>query len=119
MLPMTVLRRLDCVLESTKGKVLEEHKRLKGQNATIADKMLRRVAKQQFCNTSKYDFAKLLADPEVRGSTRARINLSVASLILMPRPPLTGQDAISEFVRCRSRTEGSKEVGRIMLEFRL
>jgi type I restriction enzyme M protein len=33
MLPMTVLRRLDCVLESTKAKVLEEHKRLKGQNA--------------------------------------------------------------------------------------
>jgi type I restriction-modification system DNA methylase subunit len=64
MLPMPVLRRLDCVLESTKGKVLEEHKRLKGQNATIVDKMLRRAAKQQFYNTSKYDFAKLLADPE-------------------------------------------------------
>ncbi len=43
MLPMTVLRRLDCVLEATKVKVLEEHKKLKGQNAT---------------------FAKLLADPE-------------------------------------------------------
>ena len=64
MLPMTVLRRLDCVLESTKAKVLEEHKRLKGQNATIVDKMLRRAAKQQFYSTSKYDFAKLLADPE-------------------------------------------------------
>jgi len=64
MLPMTVLRRLDCVLESTKAKVLEENKRLKGQNATIVDKMLRRAAKQQFYNTSKYDFTKLLADPE-------------------------------------------------------
>ncbi len=48
MLPMTVLRRLDCVLESTKDKVLEEHKKLKGQNATLVDKMLRRTAKQQF-----------------------------------------------------------------------
>ena len=64
MLPMTVLRRLDCVLESTKEKVLEEQKRLKGQNATIVDKMLRRAAKQQFYNTSKYDFGKLLDDPE-------------------------------------------------------
>jgi type I restriction enzyme S subunit len=34
----------------------------------------------------------------VRGSTRARINLSVASQILVPRPPLIEQDAISEFV---------------------
>jgi type I restriction enzyme M protein len=64
MLPMTVLRRLDCVLEATKAKVLEEQKRLKGQNATIVDKMLRRAAKHQFYNTSKYDFSKLLADPE-------------------------------------------------------
>ena len=64
MLPMTVLRRLDCVLESTKAKVLEEQKKLKGQNSTLVDKMLRRAAKQQFYNTSKFDFAKLLADPE-------------------------------------------------------
>jgi len=64
MLPMTVLRRLDCVLEATKPKVLEEQKKLKGQNATIVDKMLRRAAKQQFYNTSRFDFAKLLADPE-------------------------------------------------------
>lgn len=64
MLPMTVLRRLDCVLEATKAKVLDEHKKLKGQNATLIDKMLRRAAKQQFYNTSKFDFAKLLADPE-------------------------------------------------------
>jgi type I restriction enzyme M protein len=64
MLPMTVLRRLDCVLEATKAKVLEEQKKLKGQNATLVDKMLRRAAKQQFYNTSKFDFAKLLADPE-------------------------------------------------------
>ena len=66
MLPMTVLRRLDCVLEATKAKVLDEHRKLKGQNATLVDKMLRRAAKQQFYNTSKFDFGKLLADPEVR-----------------------------------------------------
>jgi hypothetical protein len=36
-------RRFDCVLEATKAKVLEEQKRLKGQNATIIDKMFRRA----------------------------------------------------------------------------
>ena len=30
MLPMTVLRRFDCVLASSKAKVLAEHARLKG-----------------------------------------------------------------------------------------
>src|ERR1700721_200994 len=64
MLPMTVLRRLDCVLEATKAKGREGQKRLKGQTATLVDKMLRRAAKQQFYNTSRFDFAKLLADPE-------------------------------------------------------
>ena len=33
MLPMTVLRRLDCVLDATKARVLEEQKKLKGQPA--------------------------------------------------------------------------------------
>ena len=30
MIPLTVLRRLDCVLEATKDKVLEEHKKTQG-----------------------------------------------------------------------------------------
>jgi len=30
-LPLTVLRRLDCVLEPAKGKVLETHAKLKGR----------------------------------------------------------------------------------------
>ncbi|HLH17948.1 MAG TPA: class I SAM-dependent DNA methyltransferase [Bryobacteraceae bacterium] len=64
MLPMTVLRRLDCVLEATKTKVLEEAKRLKGQPPALVDKMLRKAAKQPFYNTSKYDFAKLLGDAD-------------------------------------------------------
>jgi type I restriction enzyme M protein len=64
MLPMTVLRRLDCVLEPSKSKVLEEHKKLKGQSPAYLHKMLQRAAKQQFYNTSKYDFERLKADSE-------------------------------------------------------
>ena len=33
MIPLTVLRRLDCVLEATKDKVIAEHKRLKAEDA--------------------------------------------------------------------------------------
>jgi type I restriction enzyme M protein len=64
MLPMTVLRRLDCVLEETKGRVLEEQKKLKGQPAGYVHKMLLRAAKRPFYNTSKYDFERLKQDSD-------------------------------------------------------
>lgn len=65
MLPLVVLRRLDCVLDSTKPKVLERFAALKGQKHTEAelDAILNRVAKQQFHNRSKFDFEKLKGDP--------------------------------------------------------
>src|SRR3954449_10546739 len=58
-LPLTVLRRLDCVLEPTKAKVLEQA--AKYGNRPGADQILRKVTGEQFYNTSKYDFRTLLA----------------------------------------------------------
>ncbi len=70
MLPMTVLRRLDCVLEPTKDSVLAEYKRLKNigltgnaLNAKIAE-FASKGRKQHLYNISKYTFKKLLEDPE-------------------------------------------------------
>jgi hypothetical protein len=65
-LPLVVLRRLDCVLEPTKPKVLERYMALKGQKHTEAelDAILNRVARQQFHNRSKFDFEKLKDDPD-------------------------------------------------------
>lgn len=58
-LPLTVLRRLDCVLEPTKDQVLE-------RAAKYGDRpeLLEAAAGQQFYNTSRYDFTKLLAAPD-------------------------------------------------------
>jgi type I restriction enzyme M protein len=64
MLPLTVLRRLDCVLEPTKEKVLEKATELRGGKVANADPILNRVAKASFHNTSKLDFAKLLGEPD-------------------------------------------------------
>lgn len=61
-LPLTVLRRLDCVLADTKPKVLAKQSELKGKKLENLDPQLRRVAGFAFYNTSKYDFDKLLAD---------------------------------------------------------
>ena len=62
-LPLTVLRRLDCVLEPTKEKVLEKAKSLKGKIEN-QEPVLCVVAKEQFFNASKLDMKKLLDDPQ-------------------------------------------------------
>jgi type I restriction enzyme M protein len=62
-LPFTVLRRLDCVLEATKEAVLAEHEdKLKlGLNA---EPFLLRKAGQSFYNTSPLDMKKLMGDQD-------------------------------------------------------
>jgi type I restriction enzyme M protein len=61
-LPLTVLRRLDCVLAPTKAKVLERQAALKKTDLKDFDAQLRRASGLAFYNTSRYDFAKLVAD---------------------------------------------------------
>ena len=68
MLPMTVLRRFDCVLKPTKAKVLAEYgKRKDGKlNDDALDKLLNRAAGKGFLfhNHSPLDFEKLKGDPD-------------------------------------------------------
>ena len=56
-LPLTVLRRLDSVLEPTKAKVLEKHGALKSSGIKDVEPILNRSAGLKFHNTSKLDFA--------------------------------------------------------------
>ncbi len=63
MLPLTVLRRLDCVLEPTKEKVLERLKKLQGGKVKNVEPILCRVTGVPFYNTSRYTFEKLKGDP--------------------------------------------------------
>jgi type I restriction enzyme M protein len=64
MLPMTVLRRLDCVLEPTQEEVLARLTSLEGGKVKNLEPILNRVAGQAFHNTSRYTFAKLKGDPD-------------------------------------------------------
>ena len=63
-LPLTLLRRLDCVLEGTKEQVLEEHAKHKGEGDAPAslDRILKRKSKQAFYNTSPFTLQTLLDD---------------------------------------------------------
>jgi type I restriction enzyme M protein len=62
-LPFTILRRLDCVLEPTKDKVLKKLEVVKSSGLQNIDPVLNREAGQAFHNRSKYSFDKLVADP--------------------------------------------------------
>src|SRR5438477_1511479 len=66
MLPMTVLRRFDCVLAPTKAKVLAEYERRKGGKleGDALDTKLNNAAVQRFHNHSQLDFEKLKGDPD-------------------------------------------------------
>lgn len=69
-LPLTVLRRLDCVLAEKKGQVLATQARLKDKLDNL-DPQLRNASGFAFYNTSLYDFEKLLADaPNVAANLR-------------------------------------------------
>ncbi|HLE18735.1 MAG TPA: type I restriction-modification system subunit M N-terminal domain-containing protein, partial [Syntrophales bacterium] len=63
MLPMTVLRRLDCVLEPTRDKIDSKLKSLRDSKVKNVDPILCRVTGVPFYNTSRFTFEKLKGDP--------------------------------------------------------
>lgn len=63
-LPLAVLRRFDCVLESTKEEVLAKAEQFATMSEEAREPILNRVSKQNFHNISKYDFKKLLTDSD-------------------------------------------------------
>ena len=62
-LPLTVLKRFDSVLSDKKDKVLEMAKKYP-ETFAKRDFILKETAGQKFYNTSKYDFKRLLDDPD-------------------------------------------------------
>ena len=62
-LPLTVIKRFDCVLEDTRDEVVKQAEKLP---LTFAqrDLLLKETSKHNFYNTSKYNFKKLLDDPD-------------------------------------------------------
>ena len=70
-LPLTVLRRLDCVLAPTKEKVLARNAELRDRGLEDRRRQLERASGFAFYNTSRYNFDRLLADaPEVAANLR-------------------------------------------------
>lgn len=60
-LPLTVLRRIDCVLAPTRERVLTVYNTYRGKLENL-DPLLRNASGYAFYNTSRFDFASLLGD---------------------------------------------------------
>lgn len=58
-LPFTLLRRLECVLEATKPEVLTKYDAVKAMPFEAQDKLLTHTAQLSFYNTSKMDLNRL------------------------------------------------------------
>ena len=59
-IPMTIIRRVECALESTKAKVVEQF----AKNPETPDAVLRSRSGYAFYNTSEWTLEKLLASPK-------------------------------------------------------
>jgi type I restriction enzyme M protein len=82
MIPLTVLRRLDCVLEGSKDAVLAYHHSLKATGKFEADAietMVNHKFKLTFHNTSDFTFNKLLGDPDKLASNLANFMAGFSS----------------------------------------
>lgn len=74
-LPLTVLRRLDCVLDNSKAEVLKKFEQTKSMNVQNLDPILNKAAGYNFHNRSQFDFDKLIADPNnIAANLRNYIN---------------------------------------------
>jgi type I restriction enzyme M protein len=73
-LPFTLLRRLECVLEPTRDAVLAENEARKNLGVPM-EQFLTRKSGHSFYNTSKYTLSKLLSDPNnIRENLESYIN---------------------------------------------
>ncbi len=74
-LPLTILRRLDCVLAPTKQKVLDYLPKVEKLKDHAKDLTLNKQAGFNFHNRSPFDFAKLISDPNhIAANLRNHIN---------------------------------------------
>lgn len=62
-LPLTVLRRFDCLLAPTKSEVLKKHAAIKTKPESVVRSLLQKTTGRPFYNLSKLDFSTLLDDP--------------------------------------------------------
>ena len=102
MIPLTVLRRLDCVLESSKDQVIEYNRKLKADDKYDADTietMINHRFKLNFHNTSEFSFQNLLGDAD---KLAANLNNYIAGFSARARKIIGSAGTIRALPQCAS-----------------
>ncbi len=100
-LPLVVLRRLECALAPTKDKVVSKGEEL--ADSPGRDAVLKAVAKHRFWNASPLDLTKILADP---GTAAANLRTYLGAEETTRKPPWPSCSAISVPRSSRRRARG-------------
>jgi type I restriction enzyme M protein len=125
-LPLTVLRRFDCLLAPTKAQVLKEHVAVKAKPESVIRSVLEKTTGQSFYNLSKLDFTKLLDDPnQLAPNLNAYINgFSKNVRDIMERFALDQQIArmaeknlLYEVIKAFSRIDLSEHVDNVQMGY--
>ena len=99
-LPLTVLRRFDCVLADTKDDVLAAARAHAGQSENVRRQLLAAAAQRPFYNTSPFDFPRLLDDPD---HIAANLNAYIAAYSPNVRDVMERFDFDSQVARLDER----------------
>ena len=99
-LPLTVLRRFDCVLADTKDDVLAAERVHAKQSENVRHQLLAAAAKRPFYNTSPFDFARLLDDPD---QIAANLNAYIAAYSPNVRDIMASFDFGTQIARLNDR----------------
>ncbi|MYU24376.1 class I SAM-dependent DNA methyltransferase [Streptomyces sp. SID8352] len=108
-LPFTVLRRLECVLEPTRDKVTETVAQYKGQGDIDPDHWLRKASGHSFYNRSDLTLKRIAADPQ---SAAENLQLYVAAFSDNAREVLDKYDFAQQIKRLAAADLLYKVIGR-------
>ncbi len=99
-LPLTVLRRLDCLLQPTKEAVLQQWPKVKDQTDEVTDRVLNRITGYKFHNRSPFSFTgyREAGSDHLKGSLTGDQNQVAANLRAYINGFSTGvQDILEQF----------------------
>ncbi len=99
-LPLTVLRRFDCVLADTKDDVLAAERVHAKQSENVRHQLLAAAAQRSFYNTSPFDFKRLLDDPD---QIAANLNAYIAAYSPNVRDIMASFDFGTQIARLNDR----------------
>ena len=107
-LPLTILRRFDCILEPTKDSVLKEFDKLKGKSENIVSAQLRTITGVPFYNLSKLTFKKLLDEKNMLFNVVKKFASDEVDLSPANSDELRMGYVFEELIRITGSAEGDK-----------